>query len=94
MFSLLKRVSIKGTSVHCLRQYLTRQTHAQTFLHLLPTGQNLPFVQYIATLAIVQAVQQLAQQKLQVPFTLTLMAAVMVEQLRHLCSTSHAGQQS
>lgn len=29
------------------------------------TGQNLPFVQYIATLAIVQAVQQLAQQRLQ-----------------------------
>ena len=33
---------------------------------LLPAGQNLPFVQYIATLAIVQAVQQLAQQRLQV----------------------------
>ncbi|KAL3163002.1 hypothetical protein ABBQ32_009434 [Trebouxia sp. C0010 RCD-2024] len=28
-------------------------------------GQSLPFVQYIATLAIVQAVQQLAQQRLQ-----------------------------
>lgn len=86
MFSLLKRVSIKGTSVQGLRQFsacagLTWQKHAETFLHLLPTGQDLPFVQYIATLAIVQAVQQLAQQKLQVPVTLTLMAAVTVEQL-------------
>lgn len=35
-------------------------------MSVLPAGQSLPFVQYIATLAIVQAVQQLAQQRLQV----------------------------
>ena len=29
-------------------------------------GQSLPFIQYIATLAIVQAVQQLAEDRLQV----------------------------
>lgn len=67
MFSLLKRVSIKGISVHRLRK-LYPAKHAETFVRLLPTGQNLPFIQYIATLAIVHAVQQLAQQRLQVLF--------------------------
>lgn len=83
MFSLFKKVSIKGTSVLCLHQRLEFETIDALHLCLPPAGQNLPFIQYIATLAIVQAVQQLAQKRLRVPAcaaNLALMAAITVKQ--------------
>lgn len=98
MFSVYKKVSIAGIALTATAYVLHKSSESLNVMsmliqashsvcHCCTSGQTLPFIQYIATLAIVKAVQELAQQRLQV-IHLFIVASPIVPLLLFTCLSS------